>query len=93
MHALTHRPCSLMLVLMIDALALMLLLNASGSRLEGCQIHWVRVHELLGGGDDVGDETVEQIQRHALADDDAENLCLLALGGKWVVGDDVLLGA
>lgn len=59
--ALAHWPFCLVLVSMIYTFALVLLLDASGSKLESCQIHRVRVHNLFRNRYDVGDETVEQV--------------------------------
>ena len=87
-----HWSLRLVLVGMVDALALVLLFNGGCARLKCRQVHRISVHQLLGDSDDVGNEPIEQVQRHALAYNDAQNLRLLFLWRKRIVRDDVLLG-
>ncbi len=90
MDAIAHRPLRLMLLVRMQALARMLLLELAGSAwMEGCQVDGVRVHQLLRGGADVCDEAVQEVQGHAFADDDAEDLGFFFFGGEgvvWTVG-------
>ena len=86
MDSLLHRPLSLMLVLRVQAGRAMLFLDALRvGGLEGGDVDGVRVHERLGHGGDVGDEAVEEVQGHALADDDAEDFRLVFFGWEGVV--------
>ncbi len=85
MHPLLHRPLRQMLLRMIYTPAQMLFLDARGARLEAHEVDGGRVHELFGDGDDVGDEAVEQVEGHAFAHHDAENLGGCASGWEGVV--------
>jgi len=69
----------------LDAIAL-----AAG---QDGEILRVAVDQVLRDGADVGDEAVEKVEGHALADNDTEDLCLLLVGRERVVGDDVLFGS
>ena len=62
MNALAHWSLRLVLVGMVKPFALMLLLNCRCTGLERRQIHRVRVHQLLGDGDNIGNEPVEKVQ-------------------------------
>jgi len=85
MNSLLHRPFRQVLVLVIHAFAHVLLLDRRRSGLERCQIHLVRVHQLLCDGQNVRDQAVQQVHRHALAHHNPQDLRLVALRGQWVV--------
>lgn len=85
MDSLLHRPMRQVLVLVIHALAHMLLLNRRRSRLERRQIHLIRCHQLLGDGQNVRNQAVQQVHRHALAHHNPQDLGLVAFWGQWVV--------
>lgn len=53
-NALAHWSLRLVLVGMVDTFALVLLFNGRCTGLERRQIHWIRFHQLLGDGDNVG---------------------------------------
>lgn len=63
----------------------MLFLHGGGCGLEGGEVDGVGVDELLGDGDDVCDEAVEEVEGHAFAYDDAEDFGGLFGGGEGVV--------
>lgn len=98
MHPILHGPRSSLLVhprrrRLLSAQAHLALLDARRPRRERGQIHGIRGHQLLGDLDDIADQAIQQIQTHALAHDDAQDLGLVFFGGEGVVGDDVLLRA
>lgn len=70
---------------MIHTLAHMLFLDARGARLEACEVDGVGFYELFSDGDDVGDEAIQQVEGHAFAHHNAENLGGGASGWKGVV--------
>ncbi|KAL8812152.1 MAG: hypothetical protein Q9223_007361 [Gallowayella weberi] len=74
-----------MLVPLIDPATLMLFLHARGAGLESRQVDGIRLHQLFGHGDDVGDEVVEEVEGHAFADDNAEDFGGLTGWGEGVV--------
>lgn len=74
-----------MLPRMIHTRAQMLFLDAGGARLEAHEVDGGRVHELFGDSDDVRDEAVKQVEGHAFAHHDAENLGGCASGWEGVV--------
>lgn len=84
-----------MFLIMPQASTLQLLLHRlpadTRAGLEHGQIDGIAAHQRFRHADDVGDQHVEQIERHALADDDPQDLRLLLVGRERVVGDDVLL--
>ncbi len=92
MHTLTHGPLCLVLLVGMQSLAGVLLFKVAGcSWLEGCQVDGVRVHELLRHGTDVCDETVQKVEGHAFADDDAEDFSFFFFGGEGVVWVELLV--
>lgn len=90
MDTLAHWPLRFMLLMCMQALTRMLLLEMAGSAwMEGCQVDGIRVHQLLRDGADVGDEAVQEVQGHAFADHDAEDLRFFFFGREgvvWTVG-------
>lgn len=70
---------------MIHAPAQMLFLDARGARLEAHEVDGGRGHELFGDGDDVRDEAVKQVEGHAFAHHNAEDLGGCASGWEGVV--------
>lgn len=85
MHSLLHRPLRQMLLCMIHTRAQMLFLDARSARLEAYEVDRGRGHELFGDGDDVRDEAVKQVEGHAFAHHDAENLRGCASGWEGVI--------
>ena len=79
---------SLRLVLMLppQALAGMLLLNARvGAGLERGQVGGICLHEHLGHGTDVSDQSVDHVDRETLSHNDSQNLRLFFIRRKRVV--------
>lgn len=62
MNALAHWSVRLVLVNVVDTFALMLFFNGRCTGLEGRQIHGISVHQLLGDGDNIGNQPVEKVQ-------------------------------
>lgn len=87
MHPLPHRSLRLMPLPMLQPPRLVHFLDTirSGAGLESGDIDGVGLHELFGDGDDVGDETVKEVEGHAFADDDAEDFRGVGGGGEGVV--------
>lgn len=85
MHPLPHRSLSPMPLRMVHTQAQMLFLDARGARLEAREVDGVGVHELFGDGDDVGDKAVKQVEGHAFAHHNTENLGRGASGWEGVV--------
>lgn len=85
MHALLQRPLRFMSTMRIHAQTRMLFLDGGGCGLEGGEVDGVGVDELLGDGDDVCDEAVEEVEGHAFAYDDPEDFGGLFGGGEGVV--------
>jgi hypothetical protein len=54
-------------------------------RLPDLEVDLVAVDDVLGHGEDVGDQAVEQVQRHGLADDDAQDFGAFFFGREGVV--------
>jgi len=57
-------------------------------RLPDLEVDLVAVHDVLGHGEDVRDQTVEQVHRHGLADDDAQDFGSVFFGWEGVVCRD-----
>lgn len=75
-----------MLVTMFQPFDRMLFLDSgSPDGLESRQINGIGGHELLRDGKDIGDESIEQIERHAFPNDDAKDLYFVFGWGKRVV--------
>jgi hypothetical protein len=73
-------------VLVLVASAAMYLLRSVGlSRLVRLQVNVIHAHQRLADGHDVGDQTVQKVHRHGLADDHAQDLDLVLVGWKRVV--------
>ena len=85
MHPLLHRPLGFMPLMPMHPATRMLLLRAAVKRLPGLQVDGVGVHDVLGDGEDVGDEAIEEVKGHGFADDDAENFGGFFTWGKGVV--------
>lgn len=49
------------------------------------EVDLVAVHDVLGHGEDVRDQAVEQVHRHGFADDDAQDLGGVLFGREGVV--------
>lgn len=54
-------------------------------RLPDLEVDLVAVDDVLGHGEDVGDQAIEQVQGHGLADDDAQDLGGIFFGREGVV--------
>lgn len=71
-------------VLVVVTQTSMLLLNTSMG-LPSRKIRLISLRELLGHSADVGDQTIEQVERHAFSHDDTEDFDLLFVGREGVV--------
>lgn len=86
MHSMAHRTASLVLVLVVVALASQLFLHRGlGKRLPCLQIYSICFHKGLGHLKDVGYQSIKQISRHRLADDDTKNFNFVFPGRERVV--------
>ena len=87
MYALGHRPLVLVRLMRLRARAAMRLLDRVLvlERLPDLEVDLVAVHDILGHGEDVGDQAVEQIHGHGFADDDTEDFGALFFGREGVV--------
>jgi hypothetical protein len=95
MHTLRHRPLILVRLMRLRSkasvrrLGIGLLLE----RLPHFKVDLVAVQDVLGHGENVCDQAVEQVHRHGLADDDAQDLGAFFLGWEGVVFGSVSTGA
>lgn len=75
-----------MLVTVFQPFDRMLFLDTgSPGGLESRQINGTGGRELLRHGKDIGDESIEEIERHAFPNDNAKDLCCFFGRGKRVV--------
>ena len=74
MHSMMHRPFRLVCFCVIQALVSMRLLDTAIRRRQSLQVRRIRVHQRLRHGKDVGNQAVQQVERHGLAHHDAEDL-------------------
>jgi hypothetical protein len=87
MHTMRHGPLVLVRLVRLGAQAA---LRALGGvlvleRLPDLEVDLVAVHDVLGHGEDVRDQAVEQIHRHGLADDNTQDFGAIFFGWEGVV--------
>lgn len=87
MHTMRHGPLVLVCLVRLGAQAALCALGGVLvlERLPDLEVDLVAVDDVLSHGEDVGDEAVEQVQRHGLADDDAQDLGAFFFGREGVV--------
>lgn len=87
MHTMRHGP--LVLVRLVRFRAQAALCPFGGvlvlEWLPDLEVDLVAVDNVLGHGEDVGDQAVEQVQGHGLADDNAQDLGGIFFGREGVV--------
>lgn len=86
MHPLLHRlPLVLLPMFRLQPRVRVFLLHARSKGLVRVDVEDRGLHEGFGDGADVGDEVVDHVEGHALADDDAKDLGVLFTGREGVV--------
>ena len=87
MHTMRHGP--LVLVRLVRFCAQASLRAFCGvlvlERLPDLEVDLVAVHDVLGHGEDVRDQAVEQIHRHGLADDNTQDFGAIFFGWEGIV--------
>ena len=74
-----------MLIFLIMTLARVLLLHVRGPGLKSRDVEFIGLHQRLRHGENIRDESIQEIQGHGLADDHTEDLSLVFFWREGII--------